>query len=349
MSAPAADPRAPHPPAPRGPLPGRRAAAVPGVAARPACALLAAYLTLTAVPLAAAAASAGGPARQALPTHLALLVLAWWGARTAGRDPGLDGRRGLARGLPAWLAAWLPLLAVPLLYAALPAVAGAIAGATAGTAADGLAPMHDARVIAWERALFGGASPAVALAARWPVRPLSELLHLAYLSYYVVIYGPPLVLWCARGHDQRATDAFATSAFTVLLAFVACYAVFLTFPVQGPWYTWPLPHAVPDGPVRGAVQRLLTAGASRGTAFPSSHVAVSVAQTLALGRVAPRLAAPAAVASVLLAVGTMYGGFHYGVDVVAGVGVGCVVGAGGPLLWRRMVRDPVPAAVERDA
>jgi membrane-associated phospholipid phosphatase len=204
--------------------------------------------------------------------------------------------------------------------------------------------MHDARVLAWERAVFGPASPAAALARRWPHRWLSELLHLGYLSYYLVIYLPPLALW-ARGRRP----AFAASAFTVLLAFVACYAVFVPFPVQGPWYTWPHPAAVPDGPARAAVERLLAAGSSRGTAFPSSHVAVSVAQTLALGRVAPRLAAPAAVASVLLAVGTMYGGFHYGVDVVAGVGVGCVVGAGGPLLWRRMVRDPVPAAVERDA
>jgi membrane-associated phospholipid phosphatase len=127
----------------------------------------------------------------------------------------------------------------------------------------------------------------------------------------------------------------------VLLAFVACYAVFLPFPVQGPWYTWPHPPAVPDGPVRDLVQRLLTAGSSRGTAFPSSHVAVSVAQTLALARVAPRLAPPAAVATVLLAAGAMYGGFHYGVDVAAGAALGGVVGLAGPRLLRAARRsDP---------
>ncbi len=295
--------------------------------ARPACALLAAYLAVTFVPLATAAARDGAVsgARAALPAHAALLAAAAWGAVRRSAGGGSGGGPGPARRDA--LAAWLPLLAVPLLYAGIPALAAALAG---GAAAGG-APMHDPRVIGWERALFGAASPAVALAHRWPHPALSELLHLGYLSYYLVIYLPPALLWRAGG----ARAAFATSAFTVLLAFVACYAVFLPFPVQGPWYTWPHPAAVPDGPVRGAVERLLAAGSSRGTAFPSSHVAVSVAQTLALAQVAPRLAAPAAAATVLLALGAMYGGFHYGVDVVAGALLGAAAGALGPRLWRQ--------------
>ncbi len=299
---------------------------MPAAPARPACALLAAYLGVTLVPLAAAAARAPAApatpgARGALPAHLALLAAALWGAARRG-----DAQRSPPARRDA-LAAWLPLLAVPLLYAGIPAAAAALAGAAA---AGGAAPMHDARVIGWERALFGAASPAVALARRWPHQALSELLHLGYLSYYLVIYLPPALLWRA---SRRA--AFAASAFTVLLAFVACYAVFLPFPVQGPWYTWPHPAAVPDGPVRAAVERLLAAGSSRGTAFPSSHVAVSVAQTLALAQVAPRLAGPAAAATVLLALGAVYGGFHYGVDVLAGALLGAAAGALGPRVWRR--------------
>jgi membrane-associated phospholipid phosphatase len=112
----------------------------------------------------------------------------------------------------------------------------------------------------------------------------------------------------------------------VLLGFVACYAVFATWPVAGPWYVWPAPPTVPDGPLRAVVLDLLRAGSSRGTAFPSSHVAVSVAQTLALAATAraaaPRLAPMAAVATLLLATGAVYGGFHWGVDVLAGVAVG---------------------------
>ncbi len=317
VPAPAAEsvPPAPPPAAPPEPPPEP-------ARARPAAALLAAYLAAAVATLATAAARgapAAAPPRAALLAHAALLPLALWAARRRTRSATGDA-----------LAAWLPLLAVPLLYAALPALAAAAAG---DAAAGGVAPMHDRQVIGWERALFGPTSPAVALAARWPHPPHSELLHLGYLSYYLVIYLPPLLLWRAR---RRA--AFAASTFTVLLAFVACYAVFVPFPVQGPWYTWPHPPAVPDGPVRALVERLLAAGSSRGTAFPSSHVAVSVAQSLALARVAPPLAAPAAAATLVLAAGAVYGGFHYGVDVLAGAALGAAVGAIGPLVWRRAAR-----------
>jgi membrane-associated phospholipid phosphatase len=64
--------------------------------------------------------------------------------------------------------------------------------------------------------------------------------------------------------------------------------------------------------------RILEAGSSRGAAFPSSHVGVSFAQTamcfVALRRWAPLLA----VLSTGLAVGAVYGGFHYATDAVAG-------------------------------
>jgi membrane-associated phospholipid phosphatase len=88
-----------------------------------------------------------------------------------------------------------------------------------------------------------------------------------------------------------------------------------------------------DGPLRATVERILRAGSSRGTAFPSSHVAVSVAQTLALWQlargVAPALAPATTVATVLLAAGAVYGGFHYAVDVLAGALVGAVTGLAG--------------------
>ena len=283
------------------------APAAPLAPFRPAAALLAAYLAAT-LPFAVR----GGAGVGLLAGLAALLAAAAWS---------LWASRGRA------LAAWLPLLAVPACYAALPLVSAGL-GRTA---------LHDPLVIAWETALFG-TSPAVALSARWPVRALSELLHLGYLSYYAVIYLPPAWLWWRATRDPGRRDAFAAATWTVWLAFVACYAVFASLPVQGPWYQWPAPATVPDGPARGLVQALLRAGSSRGTAFPSSHVAVSVAQTLALAQVAPRLAVATGVATALLAVGAVYGGFHYAVDVVVGAGVGAVIGALGPRLHARLTR-----------
>ncbi|MGZ8379572.1 MAG: phosphatase PAP2 family protein [Gemmatirosa sp.] len=290
---------------------------------RPAAALLAAYLVATLPPAVRAIASAAGPPATPLLSFAlaALLGAALWTLRT--------GHRSVSRVTRA-LAAWLPLLAVPACYAALPLVAAGL----------GRAALHDPLVIDWEQTLFG-ASPARTLAERWPARALSELLHLGYLSYYALIYLPPAWLWwrAARdAHDARGVRAFAAATWTVWLAFVACYLVFAWLPVQGPWYQWPAPGAVPDGPVRGVVEALLRAGSSRGTAFPSSHVAVSVAQTLALLQVAPRLAVPTAIATTLLAVGAVYGGFHYAVDVLAGAALGALIGAVGPRLHARLTR-----------
>jgi membrane-associated phospholipid phosphatase len=285
---------------------------------RPAAVLLAAYLAATTVPL-----LRGGVTPGLLGAQLALLLATAWALTARHHRPG-------ARAL----AAWLPLLAVPACYAALPTVAAGLGRLT----------RHDARVIGWEHALFG-TSPVLALSAHWPARALSELLHAGYLSYYLLIYAPPAWLWwratrpTAQSALRSATpdvDAFAAAVFTVWLTFACCYAVFAWFPVQGPWYEWAAPSTIPDGPVRRTVHALLHAGSSRGTAFPSSHVAVSVAHTLALARVAPPLAPPAAVATALLAAGAVYGGFHYGVDVLAGALVGLALGVIGPRLHARL-------------
>jgi len=269
---------------------------------------VAAYLAAAALPLVAAVAQ-GRTSASWLAAHAAFLLATAWCARSSGR------------GELAVLAPWLPLLLVPPLYTELPHVAAGL----------GLA-MHDARVIGWELALFGD-SPARTFAAHAPWRWLSETLHAGYLSYYGVIFGPPLLLFARR--RAMGERPFAECVFTVMLAFVCCYAVFVCFPVQGPWFQWPAP-AVPAGPVRAAVERLLHAGSSRGTAFPSSHVAVSVAQTLVTLRHARWAGAVCALCTVALALGAVYGGLHYGIDVVVGAGLGAVIGTVGPRVFRTL-------------
>lgn len=326
-------------------------------AERPALLLLAGWLLATAAPVVAewgAPGGAFGVARHVvlLAATLAALAAAAW-ARA-----GLVARRGRPRAraiilvLLSSFAAWLPLVAVPALYAELPLVAAGLAGA-----ATPFAPMHDATVVRWELALFGpllGGSPSTVLAERAPWTALSELLHLAYLAYYAIIYVPPALLWWeatrrregagAISAAARPRAAYDASALTVLLAFVLCYVAFAVFPVQGPWYTWGTggPRGLPlSGPVRTFVQGLLVAGSSRGTAFPSSHVAVSVAQAVALSRVAPRLAWAVGPTTALLALGAVYGGYHYGVDAIAGAVVGAAAGWAGPRVVEWVARRPV--------
>jgi membrane-associated phospholipid phosphatase len=220
------------------------------------------------------------------------------------------------------LADWLPLLLVPFLYAELPYL---IRGA-------GGPEFRDAVIQVWEQALFRG-QPARTVAAALPNVALSELLHAAYLSYYPLIYGPPLLLYVTGRRD-----AFAETVFVVMLAYVVCFATFVIFPVQGPRYLWPAAAEMPEGPMRTLAVGILERGSSRGAAFPSSHVAVAVAQALMAFRWRARGAAVYAVAAVGLALGAVYGGFHYATDVLVGAGVGVVVSIAGPALYRSLTR-----------
>jgi membrane-associated phospholipid phosphatase len=212
-----------------------------------------------------------------------------------------------------------PIALVPLLYTELEALNLAVHGGR----------FFDPLVQQWEAALFGG-QPAVELARALPSRALSELLHGAYLSYYAIIYVPPIALYAA-GRRQAA----AALIFAVMLTFFAHYLFFIYFPVQGPRYLFPAPAGpAGDGPLAALTHRLLEAGSSRGAAFPSSHVGVSVAVTVMLARAAPRWAVAVGGATLGLALGAVYGGFHYAIDAIAGALLGLLLALVAPRLRR---------------
>jgi membrane-associated phospholipid phosphatase len=70
------------------------------------------------------------------------------------------------------------------------------------------------------------------------------------------------------------------------------------------------------------VYNVLAGGSSFGAAFPSSHVAASLAATLALWRTWKPLAAVFTIPMILLVVATVYCQMHYGIDAGAGLLVG---------------------------
>lgn len=200
---------------------------------------------------------------------------------------------------------WLPLIALPVLYSGLPWAAFGPSGR-----------MFDGVVQGWDRALFG-TDPARTLAGALPSRLLSEVLHLAYLMYYAIIYLPPVVMYA-----DRAKRGYYETVFAFTLTMVASFVAFSVFPVEGPRFAWPAPPGVPDGPVRSAVLFILQNGSSRGTAFPSSHVAIALAQSLSSLAWRRSLGLGLAITTALLGFGAVYGGFHYAVDILAGAALG---------------------------
>jgi membrane-associated phospholipid phosphatase len=206
--------------------------------------------------------------------------------------------------LPAWLRAWMPLFLLLFLYSEMPVL----------IQAAGNADTRDAVVVGWEQAMFGS-QPAQEWARANSGTVLSELLHLAYLAYYPIIYSVPVALW----FSGRKRD-FHGAVFALMLTFVVCFTVYIVFPVAGPRYFWA--SAAPDGWFRSLATWLLEARSSRGTAFPSSHVAVACAQSVLAVRHFGARGAIVPVVTLGLALGAIYGGFHYAVDVVAGAALG---------------------------
>lgn len=166
--------------------------------------------------------------------------------------------------------------------------------------------------------LFGG-QPCLLLARALPGPVVNEVMHLTYLSYYGLTVIGGIALWCRC--DERT---FARALHAIVFTMLVCYATYAVFPVVGPPFHWPGLHdAGLDGFFRGALDRLLVLDKPTG-AFPSSHVAVTVAFLSAFWRyLRPMFRLTIAPASLLI-VSTVYVRAHYACDAIAGLVVGLV-------------------------
>jgi membrane-associated phospholipid phosphatase len=202
-----------------------------------------------------------------------------------------------------------PLILLVGLYAELDVLNGA-----------GTRPVHDALVQRWEVAVFG---TQVSM-AWWQSAPSgfwSTVLHAAYFSYYFIVLVPALYfVW------RRETEAVRHFVLSVMTVFVFCYLVFIFFPVAGPYYQFPPPPAwFTDNLPARLVYATLASGSSYGAAFPSSHVAATVAAAIAAYRGSRRLGLLLLLPTILLTAGVVYCQMHYAVDAAAGLGVGFAV------------------------
>ncbi len=180
--------------------------------------------------------------------------------------------------------------------------------------------VFDPLVQHWDMLIFGGQ-----ISRDWwqaaPSRFWSTVLHAAYLSYYLIISAP--ALYFAWRGDLQAVRRFV---LVVIATFVICYLVFIFFPVAGPYYEFPRPAPwFTDNLPARLTYEALAGGSSYGAAFPSSHVAAALAATLAAARSSRRLGLLLSIPTLLLTIGVVYCQMHYGVDALAGLGVGALV------------------------
>jgi membrane-associated phospholipid phosphatase len=234
----------------------------------------------------------------------------------------------------AFLRDWYPILAFLPLYGELGALTRLF-----------FAGPRDLAVVGWEAALMGG-QPSQTWRTLFPWRWLSEYLHFAYFYYYFVPSTLGLWLWL-RGDMAR----FSRALTATLGAFLTCALIYVAFPVIGPYHHFGHPDAASWGGFFGPlVHGIVERGSSLGTAFPSSHTAVAVTVWLSAWRLCrPAFWLLSAIVPAL-AVGTVYGGFHYALDTLAGVALGTMVALGAPRLHagiaatvaRRRARETPP-------
>jgi membrane-associated phospholipid phosphatase len=179
----------------------------------------------------------------------------------------------------------------------------------------------------WEEAMFGR-QLATDLRLLIPWKPFGEAVHFGYFCYYLTIPSLLIPLWVTKKYRE-----FRISVSVIGAAYIACYVWYVFWPVTGPYWQLPKPDPSAEGWLFPQITNTLVAnGSSRGSAFPSSHVAASIT-VLGMARLYMKptyriLFVPV----MLLIVGTVYGGFHYAVDAIAGALLGLTFDIWGPKL-----------------
>jgi membrane-associated phospholipid phosphatase len=180
---------------------------------------------------------------------------------------------------------------------------------------------RDAPLVAFEASLFP--EPPIVWLRRVTPWIVAELFQAGYLSYFLFLVTVAGLLR-RRGEAAAFRGVIAAS----VLAYLACYVVFLAYPMEGPAHT--LRHLslppVAGGPLHEVVRLVQQAGV-HGNAFPSAHVAGAVPPLVFACRHAPRLGAILAVLIVLMGFGAVYDGYHYASDIVAGLVAGGIAAA----------------------
>jgi membrane-associated phospholipid phosphatase len=150
-------------------------------------------------------------------------------------------------------------------------------------------------------------------------RPINEIVIFGYFSYYYIplLIAVPLYL-------RRDRGAFYETTASLFIATLICLVLFLIFPAQGPrQYYGYLRAARLDGYLFTWIQsHLITVGGLAGGAFPSSHCAVAMASLVQAFRHRAQVRWVLLILVPLLSFATVYGWYHYAIDVFAGWVIG---------------------------
>ncbi len=178
----------------------------------------------------------------------------------------------------------------------------------------------DSHLVQLERAIFG-VNPTLYIDRHLLNLWANEIIHMCYSSYYLMIPGFFLSMFMLRRNDVIVSAWTAT-----MITFIASYSLFILYPIEGPrWHFAELYQNAIEGPIfRQFTETVMTHGAVRGGGMPSSHSGVAVVLLMYLLRYYRRAGLMAIFPVTGLAVGCVWGRFHYVSDVVVGIAIAVV-------------------------
>lgn len=176
----------------------------------------------------------------------------------------------------------------------------------------------DAHVVSAETWLFG-LEPTMFIDRHLLSPWLNELFSACYFSYYFMLPGFMIPLFF-MGRTRIIHRALTAMCLTFFLSFI----LFFVYPVEGPrWHqAGQYLHTV-EGPLfRHLVNMVINSAAVRGGCMPSSHVGVALVILAYVFRVSRKAGWILLPINIGLAIGTVWGRFHYVSDVFVGATIG---------------------------
>jgi membrane-associated phospholipid phosphatase len=184
---------------------------------------------------------------------------------------------------------------------------------------------QDAKLIAADYWLTG-VQPAVWL-EQFATPARNDFMQFAYLTYFTYLLVLGGVLYCRR--DWRGYWSVMTYSAA---GYAVGYCIAIFFPIESPWFSmvgaWHGPLL--GGPFTAAINFIEHFGRVRGAAFPSEHVAGSVAALWGAWRHRRWIFWVMVPLVTCMCVSTVWGRYHYVVDVFGGMvtgTLGYVIGA----------------------
>jgi len=151
--------------------------------------------------------------------------------------------------------------------------------------------------------------------SRFASATLTDVMMYAYVGYVPLI--PLVAFYCYRAAGKRGLEEYLGA---ITLTFLSCYFLYILLPVAGPSrFLPPIDLSTdPESAISLVVQYMKSNVHLPGGAFPSAHCAATAVMFVFLFRHSRTLGILSLPVVVLIYISTVYGTFHYIVDVVGG-------------------------------